>query len=67
MQLTIIFKSDKSGPETMNFLQIEASGWSVTNSLLCVKKHDNSLRYFPMQNIESFTAQESKNEQENSL
>jgi hypothetical protein len=54
MILRIFFKSDKNSSATMSYLDVQAKSWSATPILLTVQTADDTIRYYPLMNVESF-------------
>lgn len=51
--LRIIFCTSKSSRGTVHFIDVPAESWSCTETLLAIV-HLDSVRYYPLKNIESF-------------
>lgn len=54
MIVRIFFKSEKSDTTTMSFLDVKAASWSASPIFLTIVTESGKLRYYPLQNIESF-------------
>jgi hypothetical protein len=54
MILQLNFKATKPSNSTHFYMKVECLRWSVSNGLLAVETA-SGVRYYPLENIESFT------------